>query len=268
MNIIREESSTTPQNSYALLTNHYNEAIINLKSRDNSLYRTESNFHVSSNDPLIFGYNGVTYSGSTYSKELHTFLEKLGIRKYHVKVEDNLENTKVVDMLLGIKYCLSLPVRGKFNKYDLEYEGKFVEIYKNPYSLSLGYAVNKNIFNTNMENTNTFMLQNELIKNITNIEDEVYTKYTGEIKESYQGMEKVGTKYIKVEEEAKIVYEIESENNDNMYIYMVTGSDNNMKVYINGEETVSISAPVSNEMVNVGKREKGEKIKIEIEPKR
>jgi len=73
MNIIREESSVVEQEAYASITNIYNRIISNLKKHDNGLYRVLSQFQHTSNDALTLGYNGVSYSGSTYSKSLHSY---------------------------------------------------------------------------------------------------------------------------------------------------------------------------------------------------
>ena len=155
MDIIRAEASTLNQNVYATLTNIYDKTINNLKNYDQSVYRIENKSKVTENDALVSGYNGISYSGSTYSKTLHSFLEKLGITKYHVKVESGAENTKAVDMLLGVKYFIVPPGKEFYKNYNVEYEDKYIEtnttIYKNPYSLSLGYAINNKTFETNME---------------------------------------------------------------------------------------------------------------------
>lgn len=285
MDIIRAEASTLNQNVYATLTNIYDRTINNLKNYDQSVYRIENKSKVTENDALVSGYNGISYSGSTYSKTLHSFLEKLGITKYHVKVESGAENTKAVDMLLGVKYFIVPPGKEFYKNYNVEYEDKYIEtnttIYKNPYSLSLGYAINNKTFETNMENNNTFELQNEMLKNMTGINENVYEKHNGEIKKEIKGLEEYndlekfseeleeyGTIYTKIENEGKIIYEFNIENENSLYLYIDASSDSSVELNITGQDYVRNLSFNSNTMINIGNRKVGESIKVEIIPER
>lgn len=285
MDIIRAEASTLNQNVYATLTNIYDKTINNLKNYDQSVYRIENKSKVTENDALVSGYNGISYSGSTYSKTLHSFLEKLGITKYHVKVESGAENTKAVDMLLGVKYFIVPPGKEFYKNYNVEYEDKYIEtnttIYKNPYSLSLGYAINNKTFETNMENNNTFELQNEMLKNMTGINENVYEKHNGEIKKEIKGLEEYndlekfseeleeyGTIYTKIENEGKIIYEFNIENENSLYLYIDASSDSSVELNITGQDYVRNLSFNSNTMINIGNRKVGESIKVEIIPER
>ena len=285
MDIIRAEASTLNQNVYATLTNIYDRTINNLKNYDQSVYRIENKSKVTENDALVSGYNGISYSGSTYSKTLHSFLEKLGITKYHVKVESSAENTKAVDMLLGVKYFIVPPGKEFYKNYNVEYEDKYIEtnttIYKNPYSLSLGYAINNKTFETNMENNNTFELQNEMLKNMTGINENVYEKHNGEIKKEIKGLEEYndlekfseeleeyGTIYTKIENEGKIIYEFNIENENSLYLYIDASSDSSVELNITGQNYVRNLSFNSNTMINIGNRKVGESIKVEIIPER
>lgn len=270
MEVIERDAKVLNQMSYATLINVCGNIINDLKDYDNSIYRMETKFLNSSNGALTYNFNGVTYSGSTYSETLHSFLEKLGIRKSHVFVGYNAENTKVTDMLLGIKYLILPPNKDMYKDYPVEEEPLYIEnnarIYRNPYSLSLGYTVNKDIFNTNMNNYNTFTLQNEMLKNMTGIDREVYKEHVGEIKETIEDIEKNGIEYRNLKENAKIIYETEVESTDNMYMYVIANSGVGVSIYINGVEIAPHQSMTNNEMINIGKREIGEKIKIEIVP--
>ncbi len=262
MDIIRNEASTVEQFTYATIINLYDRIIDSLKNYDEGLYRTLNNGEITSNDALTFGYNGLSYSSSTYSKSLHLFLEKFGLSQYHVKVYYE-KTTKVVDMIFGIKYFISIPGRVTYKDYELAYEEKYIEtnskIYINPYSLSLGYAVNKNIFNTNLENNNTFELQNELLQNMTNLDEKVYKQHEGNITETKLTFKEDETEY------TNVTYEFEAESADNIYIYLFGDSDEKLKIYINGEEQPVVSKIENNKLIDIGKRNAGEKIRVEIQ---
>ncbi len=270
MTIIREDASPVAQDVYAIIVNVYERLISSLKEYDNGLYRIGSKFQSVANDALNYGYNGISYSGSTYSKKLHLFLEKLGIRKSHVQVICNLENTKLVDMLLGVKYLIVAPNQKISKNYEIAYEEIYIEnkikIHENPYNLSLGYIVDKNIFNTTMDNTNTFELQNEMIKNMTNIQEDIYIKHKGKIEERIEEIQKNGRKYTTNEENPKIIYEFEAENSNDIYAYLLASSNKGINININGQESIKRQSFTGNEMISIGKKEIGEKVTIEIIP--
>ncbi len=268
MEVIKNEASPVSQQVFAVIVNVYERLIENLKKYDTGLYRTVSKFQNAANDSLTYGYNGISYSGSTYSKKLHTFLEKLGMRKSHVQVLCNLENTKAVDMLLGIKYLIVAPNQTLLKEYPIEYEELYIEnnvkIHKNPYFLSLGYAVNEGIFNTNMDKMNTFELQNDILKNMTGIKENVYIEHKGEITEDLENVRKDINLYRKDGEEGKIIYEFEAQSDDNIYMQLLASGDTGIEVNVNGGENINHSGFTSNEMINIGKRTVGEKVKVEI----
>ncbi len=270
MQIIREEASPVNQEIYASVVNIYEKIINNIKNYDKGIYRIISKFQNGANDAITYGYNGVSYSSSAYSKKLYYFLEKLGIRTSHVQVLCDVDNTKVVDMLLGIKYFIIEPNKEFIKDYPIEYEELYIEnnakIHRNPYSLSLGYVVDKNIFNTNMNNSNTFELQNEILRNMTHIEENVYSKQKGKINKTTEGIKQDGTLYKKTGENAKIIYEFEAESDNNIYIYLLSTSDEEVEVFVDGKDTPEKLNSLNNKMINVGKKIAGEKVKIEIVP--
>ncbi len=260
LDTIRKENESVDQNAYAVLNNVYARINNNLKEYDKGLYRIDSKGKITENDALNFGYNGITYFGSTYSEKSHLFLEKLGYTKYHVNIKCDGDNTKTADMLLGIKYVIVPPGRKTYKNYKTAYEEIYIEnnvkIYENPYTLSLGYAVNKEIFNVNMDNKNTFELQNEILKSATGIDEDVYIKHVGEIENTNQ----------KLEEGGKVVYEFKVQNTGNIYLYLLANAQNGFKVNINGEEIWIYATFLNNGMISIGPREIGETIKVEIVP--
>lgn len=281
LRIIRENGSAVEQGIYGILINIFDRTTGTLKEHDSGIYRTENKTKITVNDALTFGYNSMTYSSSTYSKTVHSFLEKLGMTKNHVNIECNLENTEAVDMLLGVKYLIVPPGKEMYKNYELEYEELYIEnntkIYKNPYYLSFGYAVSEGIFNTNMENNNTFELQNEILKNMTGLNEDVYIKHNGELKEELQGMKKyenvkenfqgldnIENMYEKIAEEGKIIFEFEVEKDDNIYICMQANTDKAVTLNISGEKNPRQISLKNNNMINLEKRRIGEKVTIEI----
>lgn len=287
MRSIKEKGGRINQNIYAKVVDGYEGIIENLKNYDDSLYRIEKSDNVTANDALVFGYNGACYSGSSYSKNLHAFLKKLGVRVDYVHVQYNLNTTKVADMLLGIKYLILTPGYDNKKGYEVVYEEPFLEdnakIVKNPYYLSLGYEVNEKIFDTNLDEGNTFELQNIILKNMTGLNEDVYIKHEGEIKFTVEGFYDDRGVYRIIKDEAdteesdnvedsnnekvhKITYEFEVEKEDQVYAYLVAECNDKIKIFINDEEVKRDNSYIEDETVDLGKRQIGEKVKLEMVP--
>ena len=265
MKILREETSGIKQEQYGFQCQGYEKVINNLKKYDNDIYRVEKELSLNMNDPLSFGYNGVTFSASTYSEELYTFLNRLGLEQHYV-VADYSENTnKAVDMLLGIKYIISFNKEGIKKEYNKEYEEeKGLSIYKNPYALTLGYFVDDEILNINMDKSDTFNLQNTILRSMTGFDKDVYIKNNGEITKKTYNLDE--HKKVDKEKDAKIVYEFEVENENDLYLYFLKNNAGTAEIYVNGERQIDLETD-QNEMLNIGKRKLGEKITVEIKAK-
>ena len=256
MKEIQEKSSMTEMEYYVSLTNFYDYLYGKLKESDNSLYRIENRYRINRNDGLVFGYNGISYSGSTYSKNLYNFLANMGYACQHVVISSDMGNTRVSDMLLGIKYVMNTEQKVGIKNYeDLKIDDN-ITIYKNPYTLGLGYSVSSNILEKiETKNSNAFDYQNKLMKSLTNLEEDIFVKHQGRIQEKTQNLTKDGIKFCVIDEkeEAKISYEFEVEKEEEAYIYFLGINLDKTIVSINGEEIPCAFAGNSNKMVPLGK---------------
>ncbi len=148
---------------------------------DNSFYRLEFFNRFGFNDPLTYGYYGASgwYSSVSLNKD---FYNKIGYNTNNNMLGYN--NYLVLDSLFNIKYVVSL---NELKNYDListnkisAYSESFYGIdyfdsylYKNTYSLSLGYMVSDKI-KENFKCNNPFDCQNKIINNMTNTSNNVY----------------------------------------------------------------------------------------------
>lgn len=148
---------------------------------DNDFYRLEFFNRFGFNDPLTYGYYGASgWFSSAYLNK--NFYDKIGYN-----TNDNMfgyNNYLVLDSLFNIKYVVSLNELKHYdlistNKisaysesfYGMDYYNSY--LYKNPYSLSLGYMVSNKI-KENFECNNPFDCQNKIINNMTNTNNKVY----------------------------------------------------------------------------------------------
>ena len=101
-----------------------------------SLCRINKDYEVTSNDPMLLGYNGMDFFSSSYDSDMLEFYKNLGILQYHYKVCDQ-GTTIVTDMLLGVDY----QIRYGNPEYGYEWvtSNSMRSLYRNPYSLGIGY---------------------------------------------------------------------------------------------------------------------------------
>ena len=224
MKELQEQSSKRELEYFVFWTNLYENMYSKLKTEDNSIYRTENRFSINNNDGLIYGYNGVDYSGSTYSRSLTEFIVNFGYNRRHVMMSSDMGNTKTADMILGTKYIMNLSKKIGVKDYE-EYElNDKMKTYKNPYALSLGYSASDKILEEiEAENMNTFEYQNKFAKSLTNFDEDIFIKHEGKITEKTENINKNGYEYQKIdnEKEAKVIYEFEAERNEECYFYLL-----------------------------------------------
>lgn len=178
-------------------TEYYEKLYQNIKDYDDSLYRIEQKNNLFINDGMAFGFNGIAYSSSTYSKKVYDFLKKMGYSYQHVMVYPDGGNTKTMDMLFGVKYLLGgngVTDNKGYEKIDLD---ENTNIYKNPYALSLAFGAGKTIENEIRDfEGNAFLAQNDMLNNISGLEEDVFIEHEGGILEETQDMSSDNGSYI------------------------------------------------------------------------
>ena len=134
-----------------------------------SLCRIGKDIEITSNDPMLLGFNGIDYFSSSYNSDMLELYKNLGILQYHYKACDK-GSTIVTDMLLGVDYELyyTKPEYG----YAFVASNGFGSLYRNPYSLGTGYLA---CDDTCEFGHNAFENQNAFISSVLGKETAVYT---------------------------------------------------------------------------------------------
>ena len=151
---------------------------------DESFYRLEFFNRFAYNDPLTYGYYGASgwYSSVYLNSEFYdmigygTFNNSLGYNNYLLL--DSLFNIKYVISLNELKYYDLISVN-KISAYKESFYGiGYIDsyLYKNPYSLSLGYMVSNKI-KEDFDCDNPFDCQNKIINNMTDTNNNIYEEY-------------------------------------------------------------------------------------------
>lgn len=157
---------------------HYNgykvrvEPLVKEAKKDNdAFFRVGATFERSKNEPIAFGYKGITHYSSTYNRYVNRFLSDLGMAQAWLW-SSYFGSTMVTDALFSVKYVIS-----DYNvspDYSLIKEGDLVSLYQNPYALSVGMAANEKSLRKFVISKDDFETQNDLVKALTNINEDCF----------------------------------------------------------------------------------------------
>lgn len=109
-----------------------------IHNKDDSFYRMEKTSHRKTNDNMTLDINGLSSSTSTLNASVIKLLNQLGYSsKSHWS--KYLGGTPVSDSLLGIKYIIDTDQNSEL--YEQIHKTDDHRIYKNPYAMSIAFAV-------------------------------------------------------------------------------------------------------------------------------
>ena len=163
----------------------YSESMIRYmqdREDDNLFYRTETTHSQTLNDGALNGYNGISAFTSSANVNVTNFMKALG---YGAKNTYNRycfeESSPVSNLFLNLKYMLERQDRVEENPYfdDIHHFGK-VHLLENNAYLPLGFLAENQLINMNFSAvSNTMVLQNELFRAATGINEDVWSFISG-----------------------------------------------------------------------------------------
>jgi uncharacterized membrane protein YfhO len=143
-----------------------------LSEKDSSIYRVEKSFQYTENDPMLYGYNGLThYSSSTETKTMEFLGRKLYLSKIErVGIATIYKNTftLAMDSLFGIKYFF------KDETYDNGAE-RGVDAFINIYALPISFMADKDLLSADINGLSYFGLQNKIFQSLSGIDTPIFT---------------------------------------------------------------------------------------------
>ncbi|MBR3272338.1 MAG: YfhO family protein [Clostridia bacterium] len=112
-----------------------------VRNSDPGFYRMENEHNTNrkaSNDPMLFGYNGLSYVGSFGANFVYQGLSKLGHSWWSNRMWYWDGKPNVFDSLLGVKYVVSERDLDEEKNYEqlVQLENKYI-LYRNPYALPI-----------------------------------------------------------------------------------------------------------------------------------
>lgn len=196
------------------------QAIVDkIQTTDTGFYRMDKLYRRTHNDPMMFGYNGLSHFSSCETDQVKRFMGRLGFRDNENWAYYGHGSTTFADCFMGLKYLVS-----QFDETCKPYSSYFTYndkyIYKNPYALPIAFTMKKNVTGLNMEASNHFELQNKIASSFTGTKFEIYRP----VKVSdivLSNVHQDGNTYIRdnIEEEAYIEYVLDITSTDFIYMY-------------------------------------------------
>lgn len=176
--------------TYPIATDAIRGTVDYIYENDPELYRLEMAKWFGTNDPMLYGYRGVSQFSSEANGRFTYMLEKLGI-KAHPGGNKYLYSsaTPVANMFLSIKYLMTRKGHSFLNSaafdqyyeyYDYNDENESandkaeVTAYKNKYWLPIAFMVSENINEANLNVANPFIVQNDIMKKAAGIHSDIF----------------------------------------------------------------------------------------------
>ncbi len=238
-----------------------------LRECDPSFYRSEKTMLRKFNDNAALGINGVTSSTSTLNKATLDFLYAIGISS-DSNWSKYMGSTPMTDTLLGIKYILTKNPEN-FPLYVEEFTSGEITVMRNPYALSIGFAVSPDALDyeiTDMPDT-SFSIVNGMIASMTGGTDVPYRKAEGVTltTENCLTAAHIGyTKYYPADasKQCTLTFTMTADSNDVLYCHFPGDYPRKVEMWVNGTHISSYFSTNYETILKIGTFEAGETVTV------
>lgn len=240
---------------------------------EDPFYRTEFRRLMVINEGNIYHYNGFSQFSSLAPGGTSEFIKKIGISatgnsyRYY-------DPTPLVNAMFDMKYLLN---RDKEYTKDYYTEiGQFdnVYAYRNERNLSLGFLVNQEVTDWNLDAVNPFLVQNDFIKKATSVQEDMFTPFEAD----YINVENMNVTYTDgnkafdytldnpadLETIPRFTAQYTSDKDQYLFLYVVASNAKRF-VYHTSREKQDRELACGNAIIDVGPVSAGEVITMECE---
>lgn len=158
------------------------QALLSMVEKDEGFSRLIFTETYTTNDPLLFDYNGLAYYVSSFNKNYNDTLKYLGFAQYWFWTGEQ-GSTPMSDSLLGIKHTItqknSFPnIYNLIDDYQSPYNNKSYKIYQNDYTLPLWYSANNQFRDIVLSNADHVGNQNNALNLIVGEKVNMFDDYS------------------------------------------------------------------------------------------
>jgi uncharacterized membrane protein YfhO len=169
------EYKTTTVSEYQAEVGENSALVDRVQAVDDGLFRMELNYSRTHNDPMAYGYAGLTHSNSDLKLSMVNFAEETGFLYNLFLTKYGNGTTPVLESLLGIKYIIqkdAYTLAPLPDTYTALWTEGDATAYQNPYALPFGYLVPPQA--CDLSDVNPFMNQNALLSDVVGEETDVF----------------------------------------------------------------------------------------------
>lgn len=234
------------------------------KKENDALYRLANLDSSSRNESFLHGYSGVSMFSSIRNRHSSMYMNALGFRSTGTNLTiQYINNTLVMDALVGIKYNLAQKDPNKFGFTLKKTNGKY-GVYENEFALPLGILTDQGIYKKDVVNNQT-----ELLQYLSGKKDSFF--YFSEIKTVKEENVQIEDHdsvlfYSKTtpNKSRKITYSVEVPARSQAYLSLYgQGPEVDVKTKVNGVENWA-SIEGTGQYYNLGYFEKAETVQVEV----
>ena len=231
------------------------------------------------NRGMALNYNSVASFTSFTYQPLGEFLHyDLGLGNAGVDIAMTYSGTTdILDSLLGVKYVIADNYLGNLYTKVASGDGKVIN--ENKYALPIGYVVNSNFINKNIDFTSNMFINNNLFLNSmlgSSVGDSNYKEYLYPIKSGYEisldnakvtedTANEVIVKKVNLEDPGEITFNITNTKDQELYMDLNDGIQEAVYLYINGKKISTYGGSWNNGIISLGYFKAGEQVTVKLE---
>ncbi|WP_319470209.1 YfhO family protein [uncultured Trichococcus sp.] len=241
------------------------EAIL---EQDESFYRMAQDFQFNRNDPMLYGYSGLSHYSSNEKTFVKDFLGDIGFRNNGNWAYYGKGNTVTVDSLLAVKYLISSGA--EHSHYTSLKSEDNLTVYQNPYALPVGMMVKNQTENLDLAQVDPFAMQNDLFGSIvTESAGDALKRSEGvsiKLENVQQSSNEYGTVYEKIDgsKDAFVIYTIDAAADGPYYAFFPSAYWIPTELYVNDEWIATYFNEYNYNIVPLGDYAQGEEITVTL----
>lgn len=255
--------------SYQRFVDQTEPAVEAVKQMDGGFYRMEKTFSRNKNDAMLLSYNGLTHFSSSQDKAVPRFMENLGMTSMEgIWSQYGSGSTALVDALLGVKYVLSHDDLAAQKGYVLQDTVNGIGIYENPYVLPVAMLPDAAILREDLQQQDCFQIQARMLALISGNDNKVLIPEENVDITLLNLVETADGVYSPedADGEAALTYSFTASQDKPLYFYFCAPEQQDVTLYLNGQNLGSYFSPYRWDVVCGGTREPGEPVEITLVP--
>lgn len=237
-------AGTSQRTNYPPTESHVEQAVEKVYQEDPTFYRMEMLKYYSTNDPVLYGYRGVSAFTSTIHESLTSISEDLGLSASPASNRFlYTSNTPVVNALYNIKYLIGRNHIGELPNaaYDLDFKNENVSVYRNKYHIGTGFMVKDTIRDWNKNIRNPFLSQEQFVSKALNQNIKLFEEipvssevYVNTAKEEQQNGRALYYTNIDSSNKGEISFAYNLNKDKQHYLYVFANHGHDVDVTMNG----------------------------------